>query len=185
MIGNKKFIDWDSIIESLPHKDGDLISMSSVLNKSTAAKTDDELFLSYKEICDTWVKAGYDVEKICWYDYYPEEHFAIEVQEKFSEIVSAIPRRVWISEIHPGRCAPYHWDVEDNEKEWLEYGELVRYTCFIDKPRFGHVFIIEDRHFYNVEQNTIVKWDHYKNYHAGTNCGYEPYYLFHFLGTPL
>lgn len=183
ILNSKNIIDWDTTINSLTLNSGDLISMSSVLEKST--QTDKQIVSSYKQIHETWETSGYDVEKIFWYDYYPEEHFSIKVQEQFSKIVSAMPRRVWISEILPGRCAPYHWDVEDHEKEWLAQGELVRYTCFIDKPKFGHVFILEDKHFYNVNQHTIIKWNNYKNYHAGTNCGYEPYYLFHFLGTPL
>jgi hypothetical protein len=84
----------------------------------------------------------------------------------------------------PGQCVPYHYDVEDKEKEWLDEGGLVRYVCFIDKPQFGHVLILEDKCLYNVKTHEIYKWDNYRSFHAGANCGTTPYYLFHFLGTP-
>jgi hypothetical protein len=54
----------------------------------------------------------------------------------------------------------------------------------MDKPKFGHVLILEDECFYNIEQHEIYEWNWYRSHHAGTNCGTEPYYLFHFLGTP-
>jgi hypothetical protein len=91
---------------------------------------------------------------------------------------------VFISEVMPGQCVPYHWDVEDHEEEWLKIGPLVRYVCFVDKPKFGHVLIVDQECFYNAEQHQIYQWNNYRDYHAGTNCGSKPYYLFHFLGRP-
>ena len=76
-------------------------------------------------------------------------------------------------------------DVEDQEKEWLAEGELKRWVVFIDKPQFGHVLLFDNQDaFYNIPQHQVWEWDHYKNWHAGSNCGSEPYYLFHFLGKP-
>jgi len=116
---------------------------------------------------------------------YPGKHFDIEVQNKFADIVNADPRRVFVSELWPGRCVPKHWDVEDQEKEWLAEGELKRWVVFIDKPKFGHVLLFDNQDaFYNIPQHQVWEWDHYRNWHAGTNCGSEPYYLFHFLGKP-
>ena len=106
------------------------------------------------------------------------------MQNKFAELVNVIPRRTFVSEVYPGRCVPYHWDVEDMEEEWLKEGDLVRYACFMDKPKFGHIFILEDEMHYNPKQHDIIEWDFYKNWHAGSNCGSEPWYLFHMLGTP-
>jgi len=45
------------------------------------------------------------------------------------------------------------------------------------------VFILEDECFYNIEQHMTYEWNSYRDYHAGTNAGNEPYYLFHFLGA--
>jgi hypothetical protein len=180
----ESLIDWDQIVSTIIPKSGDLIKMNAVINKSAKSRENTKLLNSYNEIADTWVQAGYNLENIEWYDYYPGEHFPLEVQTTFSNIVNADPKRVWISEVMPGRCAPYHWDVEDHEDEWLKTGELVRYTCFIDTPKFGQLFILDQDHFYNCSKHRIIKWNHYKDYHAGSNCGYEPHYLFHFLGQP-
>ncbi|NBP57264.1 hypothetical protein EBU71_12170 [bacterium] len=180
-------INWDSIIDICKSRtDGDFNSVKTVVDRSEGSwKDNPELLGSYREVIQLWDKAGYELEKIEWYDYYPGTHFDINVQNIFSKIVNAIPRRVFVSELWPGRLVPYHWDVEDNEKEWLLEGDLKRWTVFMDKPQDGHVFLLEDHDaFYDVPQHGIWEWDHYKNWHAGANCGYEPYYLFHFLGTP-
>lgn len=181
----KDLIDWDSIISSLVPKTGDYNSVKSVVDRSEANWKDDPALLgSYHEIIGTWQKAKYDLNNIEWWDYYPGQHFDIDVQDKFANLVNAEPLRVFISEVMPGQCVPYHWDVEDHEEEWLKLGPLVRYVCFIDKPKFGHVLILDEEFFYNTAQHLVYEWNSYRNYHAGTNCGTEPYYLFHFLGRP-
>ena len=180
----KELINWDSILQSIIPKTGDYNSVKSVIDRSESNWAEDPTLLgSYHKVIDTWQKAGYDLDNIEWWDYYPGEHFDISIQEKFADLVNANPRRTFVSEVMPGQCVPYHWDVEDNEEEWLKDGQLVRYVCFIDKPKFGHVFMFDNECFYNVEQHLIYQWDSYKDFHAGTNCGSAPYYLFHFLGT--
>lgn len=177
-------IDWNSIVEHCKKSNtGDHNTVTSVVDRSEA-EAEGPLLESYREIISTWEKGGYNLEEIEWYDYYPGEHFDIDIQNKFAGIINAQPRRVFVSEVYPGRNVPYHWDVEDKEEEWLAQGKLKRWVCFMDKPQFGHVLILEDECFYNVEQGSIYEWNDYKSYHAGTNCGTEPYYLFHFLGTP-
>jgi len=179
-------IDWDEIVEICRNSnDGDYNSVKTVVDRSEGSwKDDPELLGSYREVIELWDNAGYDLNQIEWYDYYPGEHFDIEVETKFAELINVIPRRTFVSEVYPGRCVPYHWDVEDNEKQWLAEGDLVRYACFMDKPKFGHVFILEDEMFYNAKQHDVIEWEFYKDWHAGTNCGSEPWYLFHMLGTP-
>ena len=175
-------IDWDNIIKSIVPRSGDYNSPSTVTDR---VKDDPNVNLGYyKEIMETWKNANYDFKNIEWWDYYPGEHFDSSVQDIFADIVNAIPRRVFISEVMPGQCVPYHWDVEDNEDEWLNQGELIRYVCFIDKPKFAQAFILESECFYNVKQGEIYQWDCHRDFHAGTNAGQGPYYLFHFLGTP-
>lgn len=183
----ENIIDWDPIIQICKASDtGDFNSVKTVVDRSESHWQQDlELLGSYREVIKLWQDAGYDLSKIEWYDYYPGKHFDIEVQNKFADIVNADPRRVFVSELWPGRCVPKHWDVEDKEKEWLAEGKLKRWVAFIDKPRAGHVLLFENCDaFYNIPQHEIWEWDDYKNWHAGTNCGFEPYYLFHFLGKP-
>jgi hypothetical protein len=177
-------INWDTIVELCRNSsNGDYNTPAGVIERSEA-EAEGPLLESYRTIMRTWLDAGYKLEDIQWYDYYPGEHFDTSVEEKFADIVNAEPRRVFVSEVWPGRCVPYHWDVEDKEAEWLAEGELKRWVCFMDKPRWGHVLMFDGVAFYNQPQHEVWEWDNYKDYHAGTNCGTEPYYLFHFLGKP-
>lgn len=181
----KDTIDWDAVLEKIAPRTGDYNSVKSVVDRSESNWEDDPTLLgSYHEVIGTWKKANYDLNNIEWWDYYPGHHFDIDIQDKFANLVNADPLRVFISEVMPGQCVPYHWDVEDHEEEWLKIGPLVRYVCFVDKPKFGHVLIVDQQCFYNMDQHRIYQWNNYRDYHAGTNCGTEPYYLFHFLGRP-
>jgi hypothetical protein len=177
-------IDWNRVVKQcLESTNGDLNTVTTVVDRSEA-EAEGELLNSYRGIIDRWQNAGYDLKDIYWHDYYPGEHFDIEVQNVFADFVKAEPRRVFVSEVDPGRNVPYHWDVEDKEQEWLTEGGLTRWVCFIDRPRWGSVLILEDDCFYNVPQGAIYEWDSYRSHHAGTNCGKHKQYLFHFLGMP-
>lgn len=177
-------IDWDPIVKICEQcTTGDKNTVVSVVDRSEA-EAEGPLLQSYRGIIDTWTEAGYDLKDIYWHDYYPGEHFDIEIQTKFADLVNADPLRVFVSDVAPGRNVPYHWDVEDKEEEWLAQGDLKRWVCFIDKPRWGNVLILEDECFYNVEQGEIWEWDNYRSHHAGTVLGQHHQYLFHFLGKP-
>lgn len=184
-LGNtNSIIDWDLIVDTCANcNTGDLNTPSGVIDRSEA-EAEGELLDSYKSIMNTWISAGYNLPDIVWYDYYPGDHFDIEVQNKFAEFVNAEPRRIFVSDVAPGKNVPYHWDVEDKEKEWLQEGSLKRWVCFIDKPRWGSVLILEDECFHMAEQGEVWEWDSYRSFHAGTNCGQHNQYLFHFLGKP-
>lgn len=177
-------IDWDPIVQICEKCDaGDKNTVTSVVDRSEA-EADGSLLESYRGIIGTWQEAGYDLKDIYWHDYYPGEHFDIEIQNRFADIVNADPRRVFVSDVAPGRNVPYHWDVEDKEEEWLAEGKLKRWVCFMDKPRWGSVLILEDECFHNVKQGAIYEWDNYRSHHAGTCVGQHHQYLFHFLGKP-
>ena len=157
-------INWDPIVEICAQsKNGDKNTVTSVVDRSEA-EAEGSLLESYRGIIDTWRNAGYKLEDIVWHDYYPGEHFDIEIQNKFANVVNADPLRVFVSDVAPGRNVPYHWDVEDKEDEWLAEGELKRWVCFMDKPRWGSVLILEDECFHNVEQGAIYEWDNYRSY---------------------
>jgi hypothetical protein len=48
----------------------------------------------------------------------------------------------------------------------------------MSKPQFGHIFIVENNCLYNQEQGATYKWSGRKLWHAGTNCGLVPKYIF-------
>jgi hypothetical protein len=176
----KNIIDWDAVIKNIVPRSGDFNTPNTVTDR---VNSDPNAILSdYDNIMNTWKSADYNFAHIEWYDYYPGEHFDFEVQDTFAELVNAKPKRVFVSEVWPGYSVPYHWDVEDNEQQWLSEGRLVRFVCFMQKSEFGHVFILDKEPFYNVPQHEVYEWGHYRNFHSGSNSGVEPYYLFHFLG---
>ena len=185
-IGNTRdLIDWDSVIKLCQENNSpDVNTVTSVVDRSEAeAVGDNKLLESYRKVIGTWRDAGYDLKDIVWYDYYPGQHFSLDVQTIFSEIVEAKPLRVFISEVMPGKIVPYHWDVEDKEDEWLSnYGMLYRYVCCVDKFREGSVLVFDHTAIYHHVQGDIFLWNNYKDYHSAANAGASPQYYFHFLG---
>lgn len=178
-------IDWNQIIQlcqsnSTPDKN----TVTSVVERSEAeAANDNKLLSSYRNVISTWKNAGYKLEDIVWYDYYPGVHFPLEVQDTFSNIIEAQPLRVFISEVLPGQVVPYHWDVEDKEDEWLEkYGMLHRYVCCIDEPRPASVLVFDTEILYFNRRGDIYEWNNYKDFHSAANAGPYPQYYFHYLG---
>jgi hypothetical protein len=179
-----ELIDWDSIVEICRvSNNGDCNTVTSVVDRSEAG-AEGELLGRYRKLIDNWIQAGINLEEVEWFDYYPGEHFDFSVQDTIADLVNADPRRVFVSEVYPGKFVPWHWDIEDKEDEWLAQGGLVRYVVFMQKPQQGHMLPLEQHCFNNMPQGDIWKWDNYKDWHAGINLGTEPHYLFHFLGAP-
>ena len=74
-------IDWDSIVTICKNNNnGDHNTVTSVVNRSEA-EAEGPLLKSYREIISTWEQAGYDLNQIEWWDYYPGEHFDIGIQD--------------------------------------------------------------------------------------------------------
>lgn len=182
-------IDWDKVIQQCKEQfhNADKNTVTSVVNRSEAtAKDDDKLLRYYRDVIGTWENSGYNLSNIVWYDYYPGEHFPIEIQEKFGDFIGAKPLRVFISEVFPGVSVPYHWDIEDKEDEWLnEYGMLYRYICCIDDPKPGSGLFFDNSHLYMNDKGDVFEWDNYKDFHSTANSGKDPSYYFHFLGYKL
>lgn len=186
-LGNTEdLIDWNSVISDCQKnfKNADKNTVTSVVDRSEAeAKDDNSLLASYREVIGNWQNAGYNLDQIVWYDYYPGEHFPIEVQDKFAQFINAKPLRVFVSEVMPGVTIPYHWDVEDKEEEWLEtYGQLYRFVCCMDKPNIGAGLFFDKDFLYMNKQGDTYEWTNYKDYHSSANGADKPSYYFHFLG---
>jgi len=86
----------------------------------------------------------------------------------------------WISRIHPGKMAPLHWDVHDNEAQFMLEPDKIRFHCHITQPAFGHAVLVDNQCFYNQPQGATYKWDSRRYWHAGVNAGLGPKYLFNF-----
>jgi len=172
-------IDWNDVLSNLG--EGDKRDVAKIWDNK-ASLPDTPSYNAYKEVFERCEKAGYRISDIYWYDYFSGKNYPESVDNEFAKFTGSTFLRSWISRVDPGRNVPYHWDVDDRADEWKELGELIRFTCFIDAPKWGSAFIIEDELFYGLEQGTIVEWNSWDSYHAATVAGKEPQYLYHFLG---
>ena len=179
-LGNSSdIIDWDEVIagltrcgyESHPgpfigpsHKEGDDIP-------------------KLNEVIEIWKRNGYKpVEEggtVQWDMFFPGIHFEQSVVDAFCKKYSIEKYdSAWISRVWPGRFAPIHWDVNDNEEYYLSIPDRLRWHAHINKPAFGHVFVVENELLYSKDQGDVFQWDSRRLWHAGMNCGLLPKYIF-------
>jgi hypothetical protein len=118
--------------------------------------------------------AGYDESTVEYRHYQSGKHFDKKYQEVLGNLVGATPIMCWVSEIRPGKCTPWHWDINPWEEEHKKLGTLVRYFCFISPPTAGHVFVTQDDAYYNEVQGAVYQYSHIHAWHAGTNVGIVP-----------
>lgn len=165
--------NWDNIIENLGS--GSVVTVDPERwNLSNP---------EYKKILDTWTKANFNLDSIKWTNYYPDKDFDSSVINKQLDYLNiSHVHRSWISCIHPGYMAPWHWDIDDNEQEYLKRGPINRYTIIVKPMVTGQLLIIGNDHYYMKPKNTVIKWTNYKEWHSSVNGGMEPSYLLHILG---
>ncbi len=127
--------------------------------------------------------AGYHTNSAIEFRHFkPGKHFDVKFVELFSDYVKATPIVIFVSEIKPGRMAPWHYDIDPFEEENSKKGEIVRFHLHLSEPKPGHIFILEDTAFYNIPQGNVYQWGDINAWHAGSNCGMVPKYLFNFKG---
>jgi hypothetical protein len=125
---------------------------------------------------------GYDDTTVEYRHYQSEKHFDKKWAMRIAEIVGATPLMCWVSEIRPGKCTPWHWDINPWENEHKQLGTLIRYFCFVSAPAPGHVFVTESDCYYNEPQGSIYQYEDIHAWHAGSNVGIKPKYLLTFTG---
>lgn len=137
----------------------------------------------YSEVYTLWKDSKFNIASIQWINYYPEKDFSQSIVDDAAEFLGLNGvHRAWISKIDPGYFAPWHWDVDDNEKEYLKKGPIKRYSITMTNPAMGHIFILEDNYYFNKMSGTVIKWNDYKQWHAGINGGLSPKLMFHIIG---
>jgi len=129
------------------------------------------------EQTDRLKSAGYSDETVEYRHYQAGKHFSNVYVDHISEIVNSKPLMCWISEIRPGKCTPWHWDINPWEEEQKKLGTLVRFFCFISEPQPGHIFVTEHDAYYNEPQGSIYQYEHIHSWHAGSNIGLTPKFL--------
>lgn len=161
-------INWNQVIQSL--SDGKVVTVDlSRWNMSNP---------EYEEILKLWKSKNFNTASVKWTNYYNTKDIEIEIAEH----LDLTPLRSWISCVEPGYMTGYHYDIDDNEQEYLKNGTLKRYTVFVSEPTVGHVFILGKDYYFNQPQGTILKWEHHRAWHSGINSGLENKYMFHIIG---
>jgi len=164
-------ISWNNILDTID------------TNRSRVITVDPEVWdlsnPNYNKILTLWQDNNVNLASIKWTNYYLD----CKIQDLFAEQLGCSPLRSWISKIDPGYMTGWHWDVDENEPLYLSAGQVVRYTCFIDKPKLGHTFIIGNDCYHNMPQGSIVEWKKYNEWHCGSNGGLTPNYMFHLVGV--
>ena len=134
-IGNcRNLIDCDSLLEELKSKEGVSRTIETPYGRGSDLTQNVDALCMY----NAWKDAGYiDANCVEWINFYPETEFSSNYIDLLSKFLGIIPKNVWISSIKPGKCVPWHWDIEQNADEWSKEGSLTRYTVFIDTPKLG------------------------------------------------
>ena len=96
----------------------------------------------YSDIHKLWQDANYNTNAMQWINYYPGLDFdqALVDDVAFYLRLKGV-HRSWISRVDPGYFAPLHWDVDDNESEYLKHGDIKRYSITMCAPTIGHVYL--------------------------------------------
>ena len=171
LIDNINWIDWNNVIDQL-HNGVRITSNFDNWDLNTPG---------YLEIYKLWNDANFNLASAEWINYYPETHYSATIVDKISNWLNVKPIRSWISQVNPGYYAPWHWDVDDNEQEYLKGGDIQRFSCFISNTCHGHIFMLGDDYIFNQQRGNLYKWNNYKEWHSGINAGMRPKYMFHLL----
>ena len=171
-------IDWSSVVESIKN--------SEPAYQGPRHTKDDDL-PGIKEISEAWNKAGYKLASeggtVGWDMCIPETNFDKSVVDKFADYVGVDSLSCWVSVIHQGYHAPWHWDTQDNEEELRKLNNIERFHVHMEDTHPGHILIVEDELYYNAKAGDVYKWPDRNAWHAGSNCGQRPKYIFNFFGT--
>jgi hypothetical protein len=173
-------LDWDDVIQSLLKQEG-----STITTDPSRWNLDNS---EYGKILKLWDEANFNYNSIKWTNYYPEKHFPSKIDLDVCEYLKLDGvHRSWISRVDPGYYAPWHWDVDDNEYEYLKKGEIKRYSIFITGDNYmqestlGQIFILGNDYLYQCPKGSIFKWNNYKEWHAGINAGLKPKFMYHLI----
>lgn len=161
-------INWQAVIANL--KDGRIITVDP-------AKWNMDN-LKYAEMVELWESNNFNTDSVRWINYYDTKELEVTIGKQ----VGITPLRSWISCVEPGYMTGYHYDIDDNEQEYLSRGLLKRYSIFVSEPSLGHVFILGNDYYVNKTQGTMLEWKAHNEWHNGINGGFANKYMFHILG---
>lgn len=176
-IGNCSNINWNGLRNSLLNREGKIITMD-LKNFNSQDKR-------YVEIFNNLSKANFNEDSAKWTNYYSGLDYSQSVDNVLLDWLGLNGlHKTWVSRIDPGYYAPWHWDVDDYEEEYLKKGSIRRFSGFIDPKEKGmaHVFTIEKDAICNTNSGDFYEWSNYKSWHSGMNGGLYSKFMYHVLG---
>lgn len=170
----KDLFNWEQVIKDIEHQTPAYVGPSH--KESDNIPGLDEVTRLWKQAeYVNWDQGG----TVGWDMFIPGKNFDMDIPKKFCEFVGLESyTSCWISRINQGMFAPQHWDVNDCEEELAKQPDKIRFHCHIMPPTWGHILIVDDQCLYNQPLGSVYKWSSRKLWHAGTNCGLVPKYLF-------
>lgn len=172
-IGNASNVtNWVDLIKYLSKVEGKPVycdrSPNPIIN---------DIFSSYRDV-------NYPLETALWHNYYPDIHFDSQIVEKFLSFLNERESVAsWISKIDPGYSAPWHWDVNEIEVDWIKKGHISRYSAIISEPDPCHISIIGNYTIQSKRTNDVYKWKDHRAWHAGANAGMTPKFQFNIIAV--
>jgi hypothetical protein len=161
-------INWDIVISNL--SEGKIVTVDPARWNMNNPE--------YAEMLKLWTDNNFNTDSVKWTNFYNTE----DIEKYIAENLGITPLRSWISCVEPGYMTGYHYDIDDNEAEYLKHGELKRYSVFISEPSVGQVFILGNEYHYNKPQGTMLEWDNHREWHNGINGSLSNKYMFHIIG---
>lgn len=172
-VGNcAHLIDWDSVIQNLYNRKGDIPA------KQMSKIDSDEIQEIVRNLKD-WPE-----QDNFWENFYARTgDYLHEIDSIFADFINCNIARAWIAKVKPGWQVPWHWDWDENEREYLSRGELLRFHCHMSDPKPGQVTIVKDTPHFKVRKGDVFMWNSYRDWHGSSNCGYHTKFTYHFLGN--
>lgn len=163
-------IDWSKIISDIQDKEGCILPKLIWPNPH------------FEEMKKLYIDSNYILASAEWINYYPNQDYDSSLNDIFGKIVG-YPRyaRAWISRINPGKTAPWHWDLDDEEEKYLQGGELVRFMCKMNSDGVAQVTIVGNQAISNAKVGDIYRWNDHRAWHGSVNAGLTPKYQFNYL----
>jgi hypothetical protein len=177
-------INWDNILDNIDNLGYKFKWVPKRLDE-WRTKANTNFHGSYQQevhdMIDQWQSANMNFNYIHVGEYWIDADDDLLIN--FADYVNADPLFAYISMIPPGHGIPIHWDVNQNEPHHKTLGNTRRFSCFIEPPKLGHVFMVGDQYLYDQPQGTIWEWSTNRLSHIGMNFGLEKKYLFNFVGV--
>jgi len=168
-------IDWDEIVKSIEEQNPAYVGPRHKVGDPVPGV--DEVVGALKSVGYLTKPEGGNAG---WDMFLPKVNFDEKIVKTFADFLGLDGyTSAWIARILPGDMAPWHWDITDDEAT-LSKLNPIRYHCHIQPSINGHMLVVDAESYYNSQQGDVFKWPDRKSWHCAANCGYVPFYTFHF-----